>query len=49
MSGSRWRGRDILRISVSNWSTDDGDVATAVAAVRDALAAVRGVPEQAGT
>jgi glutamate/tyrosine decarboxylase-like PLP-dependent enzyme len=22
MSGSRWRGRDILRISVSNWSTD---------------------------
>ena len=49
MSGSRWRGRDILRISVSNWSTDDGDVATAVSAVRDALAAVRGVPEQAGT
>ena len=22
MSGSQWRGRDILRISVSNWSTD---------------------------
>ncbi|MEV8041117.1 pyridoxal-dependent decarboxylase [Arthrobacter sp. NPDC080082] len=47
MSGSRWRGRDILRISVSNWSTDDGDVATAVAAVRDALAAVRDAGEQA--
>ena len=41
MSGSRWQDRDILRISVSNWSTDDGDVATAVGAVRDALAAVR--------
>ncbi|MEC5190529.1 MULTISPECIES: pyridoxal phosphate-dependent decarboxylase family protein [unclassified Arthrobacter] len=42
MSGSRWQGRDILRISVSNWSTDDADVAVAVDAVRDALAAVRG-------
>ena len=42
MSGSRWRGRDILRISVSNWSTDEADVSVAVAAVRDAVAAVRG-------
>src|SRR6478752_669001 len=42
MSGSRWHGRDILRISVSNWSTDDADVAVAVGAVQDALAAVRG-------
>ena len=42
MSGSRWQGRDILRISVSNWSTDDADVAAAVGAVQDALAAVRG-------
>ncbi|WP_346959294.1 pyridoxal-dependent decarboxylase [uncultured Arthrobacter sp.] len=41
MSGSRWQGRDILRISVSNWSTDDADVAAAVDAVRDAVAAVR--------
>ncbi|WP_211877901.1 pyridoxal phosphate-dependent decarboxylase family protein [Pseudarthrobacter albicanus] len=41
MSGSRWQDRDILRISVSNWSTDDDDVAVAVGAVRDALAAVR--------
>ena len=41
MSGSRWQDRDILRISVSNWSTDDADVAVAVDAVRDALAAVR--------
>ena len=42
MSGSRWQDRDVLRISVSNWSTDDADVATAVGAVRDAVAAVRG-------
>ena len=42
MSGSRWQGRDILRISVSNWSTDDADVAVAVGAVQDALAGVRG-------
>lgn len=42
MSGSRWRGRDVLRISVSNWTTDDADVESAVEAVRKALAAVRG-------
>ncbi|WP_425489173.1 pyridoxal phosphate-dependent decarboxylase family protein [Conyzicola lurida] len=39
MSGSRWHDRDVLRISVSNWSTDDADVATTVAAVSRALAA----------
>uniref|UniRef100_UPI00286D56AC pyridoxal phosphate-dependent decarboxylase family protein n=1 Tax=Salinibacterium sp. TaxID=1915057 RepID=UPI00286D56AC len=37
MSGSRWAGRDVLRISVSNWSTDAADVATSVAAVRRAM------------
>jgi glutamate/tyrosine decarboxylase-like PLP-dependent enzyme len=42
MSGSRWRDRDILRISVSNWRTAGDDVATAVAAVGSALAAVQG-------
>jgi glutamate/tyrosine decarboxylase-like PLP-dependent enzyme len=36
MSGSRWRDRDVLRISVSNWSTDDQDVAASVDAVRRA-------------
>ena len=41
MSGSRWRDRDVLRISVSNWSTDDQDVAASVEAVRRA-AALRG-------
>ncbi len=39
MSGSSWRDRDVLRISVSNWSTDDADVARAIAAVERALAA----------
>ena len=39
MSGSRWQGRDILRISVSNWSTDPTDVAVAIDAVARALAA----------
>ncbi|MBP2216877.1 pyridoxal-dependent decarboxylase [Arthrobacter sp. CAN_C5] len=42
MSGSRWRDRDILRVSVSNWHTAGEDVDTAVDAVRSALAAVRG-------
>ena len=38
MSGSRWHDRAILRISVSNWSTDDADIAEAVAAVERAMA-----------
>ena len=37
MSGSRWADRDVLRISVSNWSTDAADVATSVEAVRRAM------------
>ncbi|NUT71743.1 pyridoxal-dependent decarboxylase [Pseudarthrobacter sp. C4D7] len=42
MSGSHWRDRDILRVSVSNWHTAGEDVDTAVEAVRSALLAVRG-------
>jgi glutamate/tyrosine decarboxylase-like PLP-dependent enzyme len=42
MSGSRWRDRDILRISVSNWHTAADEVRTAVDAVSSALTAVRG-------
>ncbi|MFI5912311.1 pyridoxal phosphate-dependent decarboxylase family protein [Dactylosporangium sp. NPDC051541] len=38
MSGSRWRGRTILRISVSNWSTDATDIEESLAAVRRAVA-----------
>ena len=41
MSGSRWHGRDVVRISVSNWTTDADDVTTAVEAVRTAVATVR--------
>ncbi|MBG6053747.1 glutamate/tyrosine decarboxylase-like PLP-dependent enzyme [Salinibacterium sp. CAN_S4] len=37
MSGSRWAGRDVLRISVSNWSTDATDVASSVNAVQRAM------------
>jgi glutamate/tyrosine decarboxylase-like PLP-dependent enzyme len=40
MSGSVWADRAVLRISVSNWSTDAADVAVAVDAVARALAAV---------
>jgi glutamate/tyrosine decarboxylase-like PLP-dependent enzyme len=38
MSGSRWRGTDVLRISVSNWSTDDLDVELSLDALRRAAA-----------
>lgn len=34
MSGSRWRGRAVIRISVSNWATDADDVAASVDTVR---------------
>jgi len=44
MSGSRWHDREILRISVSNWSTGEADVAAAVAAVERALAAEPELP-----
>jgi glutamate/tyrosine decarboxylase-like PLP-dependent enzyme len=38
MSGSRWRDRDVLRVSVSNWTTDERDVVASVDAVRRAAA-----------
>ncbi|MGI5239499.1 pyridoxal phosphate-dependent decarboxylase family protein [Dactylosporangium sp. CA-139066] len=40
MSGSRWRGRAVLRVSVSNWSTDEADVEASLAALRGAVVAV---------
>ncbi|TBN57580.1 aspartate aminotransferase family protein [Glaciihabitans arcticus] len=40
MSGSTWAGRDVLRISVSNWSTDAEEVAVSVNAVARAMDAV---------
>jgi glutamate/tyrosine decarboxylase-like PLP-dependent enzyme len=36
MSGSRWRGRSVLRISVSNWSTTADDVERSLTALRKA-------------
>ncbi|TNM69647.1 aspartate aminotransferase family protein [Streptomyces sp. NP160] len=39
MSGSRWQGRDVMRISVSNAATDADDVRRSVAAVRAAASA----------
>jgi glutamate/tyrosine decarboxylase-like PLP-dependent enzyme len=41
MSGSRWRGRDVLRVSVSNWSTDASDVRRSLEAVTRACAVPR--------
>ncbi|HTY72773.1 MAG TPA: aminotransferase class V-fold PLP-dependent enzyme [Actinomycetes bacterium] len=38
MSGSRWRGRDVMRVSVCNAFTDADDVARSVDAVRRAAA-----------
>lgn len=36
ISGSRWHGRSVLRVSVSNWSTNAEDIEIAVEAVRKA-------------
>jgi glutamate/tyrosine decarboxylase-like PLP-dependent enzyme len=36
MSGSRWRGKSVLRISVSNWSTTGEDVDRSLTALRKA-------------
>jgi hypothetical protein len=34
MTGSRWHGRSVLRISVSNWSTTEHDVERSLTALR---------------
>jgi glutamate/tyrosine decarboxylase-like PLP-dependent enzyme len=39
-SGSTWRGRRVMRVSVCNWRTTAGDVDRAVAAAADAVAAI---------
>jgi hypothetical protein len=38
-SGSVWRERAVLRISVSNWSTSEADVERTLEALRAAVAA----------
>jgi glutamate/tyrosine decarboxylase-like PLP-dependent enzyme len=40
ITGSTWRGRRVMRISVSNWSTSDDDVARTLDAIHRAAAAV---------
>ncbi len=40
MSGSRWRDRRVLRVSMSNWSTNQADIDASVGAVRRAVAEV---------
>ena len=40
MTGSRWHDRAVMRVSVSNWSTDATDVERSLEAVRRAVAAV---------
>jgi glutamate/tyrosine decarboxylase-like PLP-dependent enzyme len=40
MSGSTWHDRSVLRISVSNWSTTDEDVARSLEAVRRVVTAL---------
>lgn len=42
MSGSHWHDRDVLRISVSNWSTSADDIAASIAAVGRAVASMPG-------
>jgi hypothetical protein len=39
LGGTRWDGRDVLRVSFSNWSTTDADVDRSAAAI---AAAARG-------
>ncbi len=41
LTGTTFRGRGAMRVSVSNWTTTPGDVDAAVAAVVRVLAAVR--------
>ncbi|WP_462187934.1 MULTISPECIES: pyridoxal phosphate-dependent decarboxylase family protein [unclassified Frankia] len=42
MSGTVWRGRTAMRISVSNWSTSDSEVEQAIAVIGAAVAEARG-------
>jgi glutamate/tyrosine decarboxylase-like PLP-dependent enzyme len=39
LGGTRWRGQEAMRVSVSNWSTTEVDMDRSVAAVLDAFAA----------
>jgi glutamate/tyrosine decarboxylase-like PLP-dependent enzyme len=38
--GATWRGMRVMRVSVCNWATTDGDIDASIAAVRQAMAEV---------
>lgn len=38
MGATTWRGRRLLRVAISNWSTSEDDVNQAIAAIKDAIA-----------
>jgi hypothetical protein len=40
MTGTTWQGKAAMRISVSNWSTDEADVDRSVEAVLDCASAI---------
>jgi hypothetical protein len=42
LGGTLWRGAAAMRVSVSNWSTGEEDVARSAAAILDAYAAEAG-------
>jgi glutamate/tyrosine decarboxylase-like PLP-dependent enzyme len=42
LGGTTWRGRAAIRISISNWSTTEGDVERSLAAISDSVAQARG-------
>jgi len=42
MSGTTWQGKAAMRISVSNWTTDEADIDRSAAAVLRCLQQVRG-------
>jgi glutamate/tyrosine decarboxylase-like PLP-dependent enzyme len=37
LGATTWQGRRLLRVAVSNWSTTEGDIDQAVAAIRDSV------------
>jgi hypothetical protein len=44
MSGTTWDGQKAIRISVSNWQTDDAEIDLALQAFRDAVGAPAHAP-----
>jgi hypothetical protein len=41
IGGTTWDARPAVRLSVSNWRTDEDDIERAVASITDAISAVR--------